>query len=317
MLMRALRCGGEADYPNAIAIADELIGQGSSDPATEILAHVVRLAAHLHRGDFAAAEVAYAHAVVVSARETLEQEAAIVAMMYDSLRSWLIGRPDRALADTRAMLARADAARSPTLSMLAQLAIARLHYLRRDPADETIAAALLVLDNPIEDRSSHEEAAMLIRAVGGRVERDAVHPPRIGASVIPPVAIGRTVTALAAVEVLRQSQHHEQAERLVDEVLEFASRHDERVVEAELLCQRGRILADRDREAALGAFQAAIASARAIDALTLELRATTELARFLPAPERAPWLARLSALIARHSEGHETHDVRDARALIR
>ena len=317
--LQALRATFGADYRRALALAAEVLAllsdDDARDPTVESQAHVIQLVAHLHRGELHAAAAASARVDALRATQSTDAEVLLVALMYKSLCSWVAGFADRALAIARVMVERAEAIHSPALMALAQLALARLHYLRRDPVADTRAAAAAVLDFvAVGDQRARAEASMLLRATGSDgADGDAL----LGLpSMLPNVAIGRTVVALITLDVLRRADRHAEAAEMIDELCAFAETHDEHVVISELLCQRGLLLEADHPDAAHASYQRAVEAAHAIGAHTLELRAATHVVRTASGEPRARAEERLRVVIAAHTEGFSTRDMLDARALV-
>lgn len=94
---------------------------------------------------------------------------------------------------------------------------------------------------------------------------------------------------------------------------------EERIYIPELLHLRGELRAAAGADAATVAasFEEAIALARAIGTKLIELRATTSLARFLAGHGRRDEArTRLAPLYAWFTEGFNTPDLQDAKALL-
>jgi predicted ATPase len=109
---------------------------------------------------------------------------------------------------------------------------------------------------------------------------------------------------------------------VVDEALAVAESTGERCYQAELYRLRGeRLLAhpdgDADPRGAEACFEQALAIARAQGALSLELRATMSLARLHRGRDgRTPARDLVLPVYERFTEGFDTVDLRDARALL-
>jgi tetratricopeptide (TPR) repeat protein len=104
----------------------------------------------------------------------------------------------------------------------------------------------------------------------------------------------------------------------IDEAFAFAEKTGERYLEAELHRLRGELLLLESRvEAAADAFERALAIARRQGARSLELRAATSQARLLKRDGRkAEARELLSSVFAAFTEGFETPDLQDAKALL-
>ena len=104
----------------------------------------------------------------------------------------------------------------------------------------------------------------------------------------------------------------------VDRAMEFAEVSGERFWEAEIHRVRGELLrCAGDHESAEQCYRQGLAVARAQGALSLELRAATSLARLLHDSNRTDEARdTLSAIYGRFTEGLDTPDLADARALL-
>jgi predicted ATPase len=109
---------------------------------------------------------------------------------------------------------------------------------------------------------------------------------------------------------------HEEARRAIVEAFAFVERSDERMWEAELLRLRGS-MSSEDPVVAEADFHSAIAVARSQQARSLELRATTSLARLLRDTNRRDEArAMLAEIYNWFTEGFDTADLTDAKALL-
>ena len=111
----------------------------------------------------------------------------------------------------------------------------------------------------------------------------------------------------------------EAALELIDQGFSIVSRNSERCFEAELYRLKARALlmrgaSDAEAESLL---DQALRIARSQQAKSLELRATTELARlWINQGKRAEARNVLAAVYGRFSEGFDTHDLKEADALL-
>jgi len=116
------------------------------------------------------------------------------------------------------------------------------------------------------------------------------------------------------VEVLLLAGRADDALRAISEGKESCARSGERTLEPELYRLEGEALELLGlRDAAIVASDAAIERARELRALSLELRATTQLHRF---SKTASSLERLSDVYARFTEGFELPDLKAARVYL-
>jgi predicted ATPase len=129
------------------------------------------------------------------------------------------------------------------------------------------------------------------------------------------VLLGELAWALGA------SGEYREALRTIDETLERAQHDEERWYLPELMCMKGRILLLESgtgaEDAAEGQFLQAIACARQQEALSMELRSATALARLRASSGRAPQArAELLPVFERFTEGFGTADLREAQTIL-
>lgn len=129
------------------------------------------------------------------------------------------------------------------------------------------------------------------------------------------VLLGELAAALGT------SGEYREALEAIDEALERAEHDEERWYLPELMCIKGRILLLESgpgaEEAAQSQFLQALASARQQEALSLELRAATALARLRASSGRASQArAELLPVFERFTQGSATADLRAARTLL-
>lgn len=120
-------------------------------------------------------------------------------------------------------------------------------------------------------------------------------------------------------EAYGRAERADRALEVVREALKAVEARAERYYESALHRLRGelRLAVDPAAADAEACFRRAVATARAVGARSLELRAATSLARRL-ADRGARTEAReaLAPVLASFSEGHDTHDLRTAAGLV-
>jgi predicted ATPase len=129
-----------------------------------------------------------------------------------------------------------------------------------------------------------------------------------------------TVGAPAIISVLASGQANagriEDALSSLELALEFSKRQKNRSWDPALLCMKGELLARRDASGveAESLFRAAIDLAHAQESRMFELRAATSLGRVLRG--RGAASALVSPLYAAFTEGFDTRDLQEAKALL-
>jgi len=138
--------------------------------------------------------------------------------------------------------------------------------------------------------------------------------------------VATTWMAAAMAECYRKIGHAEPGLKILSLALVVIERTGDRLFEAELLRLNGELLALRDtveggsravEVAAEGCFHRAIKVASHQGARLLELRATASLARLLAKQDRRDEArAKLSDIYNWFTEGFDTADLKDAKALL-
>jgi len=242
--------------------------------------------------------------------------------------AWLLGFPDRALVLARKALDSGRESGNPDGLGLAFVFAVLGHTLRREPAQALEHAAIGLAF--CEEHGIAQQRAWLLVTHGWAVAE--VRDSRRGLS-----EMEQAIHALRAMNVesslpfcfalLAETQSKSGdlagACRSVEEGLEFSRRTHDVAFDAELFRLRGELqLAeggdlDLRQRAAEASFRRAIELAQRQETRSLELRATTSLCRLLR-DRGAGGAARalLAGILATFTEGHETADLRTAKALL-
>jgi hypothetical protein len=247
----------------------------------------------LHAGIFARAYIAFFRADLDSALRLFEKltdapefrdslGGRALALGHLACVRWVMGDPDRALAEAIETIDLAERCNSQILIALGHVVRARLRYLRRDPLAIVAADAQAAERAASLDVGLHTEAsafALWAEAQRGPLPLSAIEPlldslrQRLQA-----VATCSTLVAHVLIDVLRTSGHLAEARQLTDQIIEFANAHNESVYLPELLRIRGEQRADSDPAAAMQEFRQASELARSTGARSLEQRALHNLA---------------------------------------
>ncbi|HSN54072.1 MAG TPA: AAA family ATPase [Candidatus Sulfomarinibacteraceae bacterium] len=245
---------------------------------------------------------------------------AAFTQLMSAWASWLAGRPDEAEPKVRAGLRR----ESTPFGVLTRNGLAMVAELfRRDRAavadlHRTISRAReeFGISWPYPATSAGEGWLLL---TGGEIE-PAIE--RMGRGIVEAESCGthHCLTLLLAVLAEAHLARAAVADGLaaLDRAVARAELGGERFWEAEIHRLRGELLrCAGDDEAAEQSFRRALAVARAQGALSLELRAATSLAELLRGSSRAAEARdTLSGVYGRFTEGFDTPDLVDARALL-
>jgi tetratricopeptide (TPR) repeat protein len=237
---------------------------------------------------------------------------------------WHLGYPDQALKSALGAVAKAQTLCHPHTSAFANGFIENLRLMRRE-----LAAALEVAEQQLALCSEYALTNFLAGAIGVRGSVLAWQGHQEGIPLIEQwIASGRRTglrmmrpfelcsLALACIGFNRL----ERASGALDEALSIAELDGDRYCEAETHRLRGELLLKNDESNAAQAqasFERAIEVARNQLARSWELRATTSLARLLAHQGRRDEAhKRLVAIYGWFTEGFDTADLKDAKALL-
>ncbi|MGA7490367.1 MAG: adenylate/guanylate cyclase domain-containing protein [Xanthobacteraceae bacterium] len=282
---------------------------------------------------------------VVEARETLEraaevfnaseeadrmaaraagQDAGVSMLVLAAWVSWILGEVDEAVSKMAAALERADELQHAHTHAYAWYYASVLHALRGEPE---IARAYAERCLAISEQHEFSQWLGLSRAVRGicAAVLDASGAPldevktaldqyqRAG------YQLGVTVHFALLCPALLLGNEPDAALEVIEHGLSVVTHNSERFFEAELYRLKARALLVRgapDAEAEILLDQA-LQTARSQQALSLELRAATDLARlWLNQGKRNDARDVLEPVYRRFSEGFDTHDLKEANAIL-
>jgi predicted ATPase len=250
-------------------------------------------------------------------------DSGVLILVHGARALWLLGFPDQALNRSDEALALARKIGHPFSLAYALSIAAWIHKLRREwqlAAEHAEAAVALSADQgfaewllvgafhrgwAVTEQGRTDEGIVQMHeavAVMPSRGRELGLPYFLAALAAACGKAGRTVEALA----------------LVAEALALVERHDERHWEAEIYRLKGELLLRSGRSSeAETYFHRAIDIARHQSAKSLELRATTSLARLLDEQGRKDEARRmLGEIYGWFTEGFDTADLKDAKALL-
>lgn len=253
----------------------------------------------------------------------LGHDPATLALGYLAWTHWLQGRPDESRRDAAACLARAKACGFPLNRCFALAETLLVEQFRRDAdAARALAKSLAELTEEYGFALPFPTIYAMLSwslARSGQIDAAAAQL-REGVAVSRRLRVrmfsSQLLATLAELELERGCAKEGLA--AIDEALAFVEETGERFWEAEIHRIRGELLRlDRRAQEAETCFQRALDVARAQGALSLELRATTSLARLWKdagrGQEARPLLA---AVYGRFTEGFDTADSIDAKRLL-
>ena len=251
----------------------------------------------LHSGIFARAYIAFFSADLGTAQRLLEKLAPpehassvfqsnlagrALALGHLACVRWVVGDAERALEDANATIDLATRLEVPILVALGHVVRARLRYLRRDPLaviEEECPSALSAAALDLGLFTEVSAFALWAKAKRGPLTLAAIEPLLDSLRQrLQQVSTCSTLVAHVLIDVLRISGHVAEARQLTDEIITFATAHNESVYLPELLRIRGEQLEVADPAGAIREYRQAITLARATGARSLERRASDSLA---------------------------------------
>jgi hypothetical protein len=158
---------------------------------------------------------------------------------------WVVGEPDRALEEANATIELADTIEHPVLQALGHAVRARLRFLRCDPLAIVEQEAPLAARATAIDHGLHTEAravALWAQARRSPLELAAIQPMLDSLQErMTQVSTCSTLLGQILIEALRISGHTAEARKLTDQVITFATEHNESVYLPGLLRIRGEL----------------------------------------------------------------------------
>lgn len=237
---------------------------------------------------------------------------------------WVVGHVDGAVTKMAAALERADAVNHAHTQAYAWYYASVLHVLRGEPA---IAQAYAERCLAISEQHGFRQWLGLSRSIrgicmamldtsGSRLDEVVAE---LGEYQTAGYQLGITAQFVLLCPALLLQNEPEAALETIEHGLSIVSQNSERFFEAELYRLKARALLtrgapDADAEALL---DQALQTARAQQAASLELRAATDLAKlWMNRDKRAEAHDVLASIYGRFSEGFNTRDLREAKALL-
>jgi class 3 adenylate cyclase/tetratricopeptide (TPR) repeat protein len=321
------------------------LAQRTRDPAMKVHANFASGAVSVFCGELHVARARLEQAVAHDPPRLawMPQDPRVVALSYLSLALWLLGRPSAAVEMAREAVGRARGLGHPMSLAFALSYGAMLHLYQRDPASAyelADEARTVAMEHGFRYWSALGSTYRSIaQAVLGRTEEGI---EEILAGIDSYRATGSALGAAAVVVGLVSSYLKaglaDEAQRTAEQQLRTFDQTGERMSEAELYRLRGEALLMRQAQRseaeqtppgsayriknpnvkeAEQCFRRAIAIAREQDAKSWELRATTSLAHLLGnTSRRHEARATLATIYDWFTEGFDTADLKDARALL-
>jgi predicted ATPase len=297
-----------------------------ADAAVRLLAKQLAATTVLLRGELAEARRLLGDLGVFRATDdqtTLEAaHTHLLAFSMGSFALWLMGEPDRAIALSRRAQRVTEQAYDPFdhehVAMLAEGAL--LHAWRREPASASeLAKRALAISEQRSFAKWQGRAELILRWAEAelapslpcaRVEELLSKPWDKG-------SVGRTMHAMLFVAMCARLGRAEPALEVIASTLAMIERTDERWLEPELHRLRGEVLkACNDAAEAERSIATAIEIARKQGSRSLQLRATLSLHALASGAKKKRAREDIAGLLSVITEGHDTPDLLDARAVV-
>jgi DNA-binding winged helix-turn-helix (wHTH) protein len=318
-----------AEYARARALEPQIEALGANEslsPALRDYAEFARAVCQLYTGDIGAIARLQRLGRATTSLGLMGTlgwaDRAALALAFVTSLELVHGLVDTALVTAQRVIAQAQRTGDPYTLGAGLCAVARMKLWRGEPSE---VPELVARVHAIPDASTwHVQSALVGAAARATIaplsedERErlvATFRARTG-----PFRVGATLLGLSLVLALRASGDAARATMIVDDMLAFAARHGERIVESELLRQRGELVEASDPAAAAARYEEAIALARALDLRLSALRAATRLAVLwkddADAGRRRRARELLEAALGAMTEGEGTGDLARARAAL-
>jgi tetratricopeptide (TPR) repeat protein len=252
------------------------------------------------------------------------QDAGVSMLVLMAWVFWILGQVDEAVARVSAALERADAVQHSHTHAYAWYYASVLHALRGEPA---IAQGYAERCLAISERHGFRQWLGLSRAIQGIcaavLDAPAGQLDEVKTALdeyqCAGYQLGLTAQFVLLCQVLLLRNEPEAALELIDHGLSIVSRNSERFFEAELYRLKARAVLMRgapDAEAE-SLLDQALRVARSQQARSLELRAATDLAGLWRSQDkRTEARDVLESIYCRFSEGFDTRDLKEAKALL-
>jgi predicted ATPase/DNA-binding winged helix-turn-helix (wHTH) protein len=306
------------------------ISHDVKDPALRLGAHAALAFTFHHQGELVSSrqqfeEAAQLYDVAQHSRyvQLYRMDVAIHAIGEMVRTLWLLGFPDQARRRIEDTLALARSLSSPLSLAFCQVFAAFLYQnLQQPEKTREIGEACIALCN---EQAIQLERAWVMCPYGwavaelGRVKEGIGY---IRAALATQLSIGAQVARTQFLAILGEALWHagrtEEALQAVEEGLDVSNRNGERYYDAELWRLKGELLKMQDKAGEADyCFQRAIEIARQQAAKSLELRASTSLARLWKGQGKREQTQQLLAKIYYwFTEGFDTADLQNAASLL-
>jgi len=317
----------------AYQIAENLLRRAhqARNPSALVYAHHALGETHFYAGNFVAAREHLVLSIFLydaerhrplSAQYALD--AGVYALTFAAATLWHLGYPDQALQKMNEGVALAQWLSDPFSLAFAQLGMGVVRQLRREAfavqeRSETLMS--LCAEHGLIQYSYYRNflGGWALAEQGHNEEGIALIEEGLASSVIGD-KLNRSYFLVLLAESCRKTSRVKDGLRALGEASAVADEQEVHFADAEIHRMKGELLLEQDSSSVTEAricFQQAIEVARQQSTKSLELRATTSLARLLALQDRRDEARTILAEIySWFTEGFDTADLKDAKALL-
>jgi predicted ATPase len=329
---------GEVHTVRALAEQQLQLAQQSAEPLLLVEARLALGTAALYQGELAAAQAHLAQGITLYVARrprvqgfTVGQDAGTACFVFMARTLWLLGYPEQAMQQAQKALSLSQALGYPSSLAFTLEQVALIHLLRREwLAVQECAQAISTIGTAQGFRLWQARATVYVgRALVAQGQiAPGLSQMQQGLAVIQATKemSGRAIILSLLAEAYALDGQVEAGLALLAEALDIVHSRGLRFWEAEVYRLRGTLLlaqgspghttTDKQAEEASTCFQQALALARQQQARAWELRAATSLARLWWQGRRVEAQQILREVYGWFSEGFETGDMQEARALL-
>jgi predicted ATPase len=314
---------------NAYRLAELLLhrAQSAQNPTLLLYAHLALGCTSFSMGKWLLARDHLEMAISLYDRErpmAIGIDTGVNCLSYMALTLWTLGYPDQALKKGDEAVALAGALSHPLSLAFAEGLVGYLHQYRREArAAQETAERLIALS--AEHGFSHWMAQANITrgwAMAEQGHEEGIAQIQVGLAAFRTIGsetlLPHALCLLA--DACMETGRLDDGLGALTEAMAAADEHEIRHYEPEMHRLKGELLLRRDHSKAAeaqGCFQRAVELARKQSAKSLELRATTSLARLLNEQgKRDESHSILSEIYGWFTEGFDTADLKEAKALL-
>jgi len=302
------------------ADADEITRLASSlhDTSLREAAACLSAFASLYRGRLTEAQMQLAQLCSgFDAGISEPTDIAILAQMAFVFVTWLVGRPDEAIEQARLVVSAAETFGDPFVLAFALYGLGLLNSWRGDTA-QALECGQRALDIATEGHADLMQhwARLLVGWAHTRLAPNSLAVRLDELLAQPRNSVSSVLYTLPIIEACTQTGREALALELISAAIDFVEQTDDRCAEPELHRLRGELLKSTNEHEAERCFVKAIAVAKHQASKSFELRAVISLYRLVGGVKQRKALENLRQLLETFTEGFETADLLEAKAIL-